>query len=581
MASDKGCTAYGLPQISSYDEVLGYANTYIKNQPDNYGNSLCHSNEVWCDEYKGFDALFYFKNPRNKVCEFRSKTGDASVGAWYQQSTDQPCSTTYDQTFGYSTDKPADKEQPLGIWKNALGVLSSATGNAYQGWAGACPVAQNTCSEYLDPRADIYTNYFRINNYVSRAAGWTSNPPEVFESDYYRINLKSHVLYSLSTNVVLGRVGVALICDKDAVIYSPDNSMASNYTTWYWVGGMTGASGRNTIMLIKTGLSGQKEATGRFYVDSDASLVHCRITRNSDTDVASIRIVPAGTYYTLTSKVDKTSCNGLVDFRTGCVLFNDRSNINYQEMSATNAIDKYTGYLSFNADKTYYSNMLNGQPQKVAPVSAAGFNDSNIIIKVQPDRTCQNWLYCNTYQKVGDEKTYQFKNQDLCLGISGCSEINPKNGDCIQFEVPPRQILSTSSPAVGYAGIQNLDGYSVPLSYPASQMNETGETANVINGNFESVYKNGKEPVGWYLPDGVKYDGDLENKNNDQENTYWEERKFSVESTVKNRKEGVGYLRLNSAYMADSEQIDVFGGTSYTITAWVNTLGLMPSGLGL
>ena len=595
LAGDKGCTAYGLPKISSYDEVLGYDNVYIKNQPDSYGNSLCRDNEVWCDEYKGYDSLFYFKNPRNKICEFAARVGDASAGAWYQKDTDQPCSTTLDQTFGYSANKPADKEQPLGIWKDALAVISYAAGDTYQGWAGSCPVTQNTCSEYVDPRTDIYTNYFRINNYVrpSEVPAYSSTDPvNVYLADYHRVNLRFHTLYSLSTNVVAGRVGVALICDKDVNIYSPDNSMSKYYAPidptdpsqgyWYWGDDLatwdhSTTTGHNSIKLIKTGLTtDQKDVSGRFYIDSASSTVHCRIYRNEDADTASIKIVPAGVYYTFANKVDKTSCNGLVDFRSGCVLFNDRSNINYQEMN--DAVDKYTGYLSFNSDKTYFANIFNGQAKKVAPISAPHANDSNVIIKVQPDRTCQNWLYCNTYQKVASDTKSQFSNQDLCLGISTCSEINPKNGDCIQFENPSNSVISPTSPDIGYPGIQNLDGYSVPSDYRTSKMPEVGESASVTNGNFESYYANGKEPIGWYLPDGIKYDGDLENKDNPQENTYWDERKFSVEGKVTNLKNGLRYLRLNGAYLADSELIDVFGGTEYTVSGWINTLNLLPAG---
>ena len=42
-----------------------------------------------------------------------------------------------------------------------------------------------------------------------------------------------------------------------------------------------------------------------------------------------VRLTETGVYYALTQAVDRSSCNGLVDYNNGCVLFNDRSSINY------------------------------------------------------------------------------------------------------------------------------------------------------------------------------------------------------------------------------------------------------------
>ena len=60
--------------------------------------------------------------------------------------------------------------------------------------------------------------------------------------------------------------------------------------------------------------------------------------------------------------------------------------------------------------------------------------DTNIIVKVDKDRKCQQWLDCDTYRETTDENDTIRK---VCFSLGGCDELGP-NGECSSF-VPNRQ----------------------------------------------------------------------------------------------------------------------------------------------
>jgi len=60
--------------------------------------------------------------------------------------------------------------------------------------------------------------------------------------------------------------------------------------------------------------------------------------------------------------------------------------------------------------------------------------DTNIIVKVDKDRKCQQWLDCDTYRETTDENDTFRK---VCFSLGGCDELGP-NGECSSF-VPNRQ----------------------------------------------------------------------------------------------------------------------------------------------
>ncbi|MFA6422273.1 MAG: hypothetical protein WCV92_02660 [Candidatus Buchananbacteria bacterium] len=503
-AENKGCMALGLPNLNRFDEVIGYSTMYVKNNPDRYATDLCKLNEVWCDQFAGSNSLFYFKNPRNKLCEFRSGAGVEA--GWYIQGTDEICQVTPDQTFGTGYEALRNKLQPIGPYSNITGAITSTdtlfNKATYSGWVGTCPSTKSGCTEYVDPIRDIYPNL----NYKSED----------------KISLDPNYLYS--TNKI-DKIQPGDI--RPCKIFYP---LGTTSNTFY----------------VKAPL----------YSD-----VNCNISLLDSSTV----VTRAGVYYAINSETDRSSCGGVADYKTGCVLFNERSSMNYSYTtnSPSALLTERNKYLNFSSQNTYRNYIL--QRQEPIKPNTENPKDSNVLLKVLPDRTCKDWLYCTMYQKKDDasnNKNSTFQNSDTCLGFDVCEKMDYDTGMCDYFPETEKAIISTSSSNFNY-----LTGYSVPGYLPMDKMDEIGQTASLVNGNFESVYADSSDlPVGWTLADNERAGG-------------WSKDKFMAGSAPKDREEGASYLQLYSDHRAMSEiiSVDRESGQDYIISGWINTLDVHPT----
>ncbi|MBP6942560.1 MAG: hypothetical protein KBB55_00775 [Candidatus Buchananbacteria bacterium] len=567
---DKGCTAVGLPKFNADDELVTYDTVYLKNQPDRYGTDLCRNKELWCEEFKGGTQTAYFKDPRSRVCEYKQVAG---ASGWVKRGTTEPCEVTEYQTIGQG--QAGGVKQPIGWFDNLTG-----TPTGVQPWAGMCPAAQNSCSEFIDPLGPIYNstllngdfespittaNWYQIDsNPVSAAASAeTSNDTYVWAAAQ-NVRLQANKLYTLSARVE-GSVALAITCG--GTIWSPDDSM-------------------NNGQLIASGANTNTQISGRFYVGDRADA--CRLVVRSRTltpgaadpnlgKIYEVSLVPTGVYYALGDAVDRRSCNSLADINNGCILVNDRSQLDYAQTDPTK---RTRSTLRYDTDATYQK-QLTDPDQKPVSVEARDNEaaDSNTLIKVTPDRTCAAWLQCTTYEK--DSKSTDAKsgygNFDRCLDISLCTSLG-ENGECNQLAPTP------ASPTIETYGTQSLNktGYSIIDLLPFAQMTQTSSAATVINGNFESVFGKSSEPIGWRPYEGESTDSIVIGVGPDlkpltQPNNGWTADRYSVIYDPKNTLEGSSYVRVNTKYHAISDPIDVEPGKTYTLTAWINTLDLKPA----
>ncbi len=125
-------------------------------------------------------------------------------------------------------------------------------------------------------------------------------------------------------------------------------------------------------------------------------------------------------YYFNNDELDKTSCQGLVDKNSGCALFYNVNNWNYDH---SNIISLY------DAEQTYGNNRVTDGP--VSPVACDDEEDtckldSNELLKVTKDRNCSEWLSCKSVTQVTDQNG-QIKN--ICDSVGICSEYNYESTD--------------------------------------------------------------------------------------------------------------------------------------------------------
>ncbi len=553
-ADQKGCQAFGLPLMNQYDEVYDYSTLYLRNLPDRYDRDLCHYRELWCEEFYTGSVTDYFKDPRSKLCEYNDNDS-----TWYKLNTNDPCSISYSQTIG--TGIRVDKEQPVGWFQNYY----DENEDEFTGWAGLCPTAYTTCSEIIDPNTANYKNLI-FNSDFSQSAndiepdGWSATAGYTGDKVSYaeqEIAIGSHTLYNASFKGV-GSLSFEVDCGGGSVIYySPDNSVTFS---------------GNVGTISSTEVAGN---SGSFYVDSDglSCLVKVIVDAETGSLMDDIRVVKAGVYYYLKNSLGNKTCE-VYNPDDGCVLFNDRSYLDYSVAS----VDRATSYLYFDA--------YTSQPGVGPAASSQGPNNTNVILKTQPDRQCATWLYCLSH-KEGDPSTFDpvYGTTDQCLELGLCSSLNDK-GECNRF------VYSDRVAEVGYADnsndlIANKTGYTalgkdfgdlingeptiVDGMWPYDLMEQIGGTANIANHDFELVAGDTTRPLGWQTvdqPDGQPYVYDY------HQEPGWYEYKFSSVKDINNSREGSRYLRLNSFYEAESEQIDVEPNQDYYLSVWVNTMDL-------
>lgn len=438
--ADKGCQR--LATVSVYDNnAPTFSDVYIRNNPDAYDSVVCKANAVGCTQWSSqARGTVYFKDPGEQACEWRLKAGTASTYDWFKKGKDTPCDSTYGKTLGLGGEGNGVK-QPLN-------------------WAGLCAVEQAGCSEYIDPLSKFNENiilnpsYQKSSGNENKAESWTSVSATEAKQG---IQLIPQTLYILKdSTAATNPTRVKLDCGARTLqVLQADNSFAAKTEIPYGSG--PSASRQFYVPLGATG--------------SEYEPVSCTVVRRANplefNKGDEIYLRQAVTAYQLRQNLDRTSHNNLVNFDKGAILFNERSQAGVKKAS-----------LNFNADATYETD-VNG----TAPVAGTPSN-ANVLLKVQPDRVCSQWLDCITY--IPDPSN---PNKKICLDIGECQSLNP-NGTCAVRVTPER--LNRVKTNTAYA---NLTGYSkvgydsasANGYYQFSAMTQVGGQIVIDDGGFESA----------------------------------------------------------------------------------------------
>lgn len=110
-------------------------------------------------------------------------------------------------------------------------------------------------------------------------------------------------------------------------------------------------------------------------------------------------------YYYLSTSVDKTSCNGIVDRNGGCRLFTDTSQ----------------------STLTYDSRQIK-DGQAPTPCTDPALCNANTVVKVIRDRVCGQWLDCSEYLPFTNKDGTK---EQLCISRELCDKLDPQTGECI------------------------------------------------------------------------------------------------------------------------------------------------------
>jgi len=153
-STSKGCERLGLPIINVDGNASSFTDYYLKNNPDEYDDILCAYDRNDCEEYTTpGGSKHYFKDPGNKVCEFKRVTGQETAG-WYLLGTghgapDCPVSNGL-CLGGYKEGEVCNSSDDCGTGGDCVRNDNVPT-QPLDGWVGLCPASDSGCTEYRDP----------------------------------------------------------------------------------------------------------------------------------------------------------------------------------------------------------------------------------------------------------------------------------------------------------------------------------------------------------------------------------------------------------------------------------------------
>lgn len=562
-AADKGCELLG--QVVSYDGQEIYRDVYKINNPDSYENTLCSSEYVGCEEWSNSEGTSWFKDPGNEMCEWRQGQGVSTGFKWYKTPVKRcddgngvPGTAGDGQISTDLAGNPLENNicleradcTPVSVCgpnNTCAAGQACVNGNCYYDcivdkndyecatnplktfgyggdvieqpldWAGLCSAKEAGCTEYIDPVSNFSPNILFNGNFsqdvdANGADGWSGGDQQV--------HLENNSLYVLRVEGAnSATISVAL---NDLYLLDDDNNLGQ------------AVNNLNVTSAVNS------EAGIRFYAYNGGSAT---ISANNVAYLnnSSIELKKALVEYQLKQDVDKNSCNGVVDLSKGCVLFNERE----KDGSAYSE-------LTSDADRTDLN---------VISPCLPGECDSNVLLKVEPARSCDVWLACKSYIK--DEN-----GNNVCYDVGLCNSAD-KNNNCDNFVITEKTNQTNSTVVFDNMSGYNRVGYSSGSFnsdlYSFGNMDQDGEVAEVSNGNFE-IYGSNNYPNGW-IPRSGGWNENLFMVINNPISAQFEAINYPMQ--------GKSFLKFSTEHTGTSpysEYVDLEPNTNYTISFFINTL---------
>jgi len=437
-SADLGCSRLGesLSTGINYD----WSDIFGRNNPNNYDQILCAAADAGCEAWNYIDGsgISYFKNSGNDACVYRISSDPTKPGkAWYKvpvmrcdlddsgkidgneigkdicstnndcaddssclvDNNDYDCLVSYFETFGFGG---GGNQVPTPLESAAL-----------------CETANSGCSEYIDPVSTFSENLISDPAKENGSSSWPGNHQDIV--------IEPNKIYIFSVNtpesLVTMDFDVKISFPVGVYLLQEDNTLSTVATT--------------TLIIP------QEQPHKRI-------MFHSRTNTSATVSGASsayeILLKAAILDYQFKQNIDKSSCNGIVNFDNGCVLFNERS------------INGAQGVLSLSGGWNAFASE-DGQ----TPVLCSGDDCSaNQLIKVRPDRVCSSWLDCLTYAIDPDTQ------EKTCYALGLCNQLND-NDECSNFVNPGDTKLLANG-----VNINRLTGYSLLNQYNLAFMKEVG-----------------------------------------------------------------------------------------------------------
>lgn len=431
-SADLGCSRLG----QGASDGSGWSDVYKNNNPNLYSSILCNQTEVGCEKWTTESGTEnYFRDPGNETCQYRvSHDPTISGKAWYRipvkrcddgkictadsecstgkcivDNNDYPCQTSYFKTFG------------LGGFGNQIPVPSQQ--------AGLCQATASGCTEYVDP-----VSKFSINLVYNPSYEKTSGAADGWAEESH--NVRNQI-------ITKGNQVVTISPNKLYILSVSNGGSGATILTFSTV--VKELSSDNTLGTSTTSIEVEPNTSTRIMF---ASLGNSKVEIFGGETGKNIELKESIINYQLQDNIDTSSCNGVVDFDKGCVLFNERA------ISGASGLTSLVG--KFDA-------LNSADKQAPANCVSPGTCNANKLIKVSPNRVCSKWLDCIAYSNDSDT------GERICSALGECSRLNDKN-ECANFDSVATGTVSFDN----LGGSNNFTGYYLLNKYHLSNMQEVG-----------------------------------------------------------------------------------------------------------
>jgi len=515
-SQEAGCQKFGLPELDINQNAKQgmYKSVYLKNKPDLYKGlpTLCLQQNLGCEEYENEKS---FKSPGEKVCEYRENVniGDETRTGWFKRDTDEPCYALYETNRIYdiySNDKPD-----------------------YRGWVGECERVQSGCTEFIDPLAanlavntgfELYDTDGVPNGYIRNSGIPPANEGDIgistietggqndgevsykvhvpIAGGYYGLkhdtgikvlpNTQYEVSAYIKTETLSGNVSIGMHChdiDHSTIAYDHDSDAGTplknvsnvhfgtdelNLDTWG-----TWDSGERYIAASDQDWT---KVWGKFTTFSDTD--HCHMilmfakaatgTAYFDTiRFAQIDSKDASYFYINNDSLDKSSCNGQVGLKDGCIFLNDTSDQSLIYNSVVN-----------------YANSFANNDLLINPERDIKDGDANIIVKAKRDRVCGEWLTCTGTRYIWDPILEKWR--ETCEFIGRCDKLigTGQESTCGHYVIYSNPKVLTEdkykSRDISWSGM-DYSGYSIYGLYPVEVLFPEEYEENIYKLTYKEV----------------------------------------------------------------------------------------------
>ncbi|MBI4457890.1 hypothetical protein HY633_02920 [Candidatus Uhrbacteria bacterium] len=400
----------------SYDDgfISKWNASTLRDNPAKYEQTLCRAEAIGCEAYSSSSGNVYFKDPGDKVCEFKEnatvtvpdpanpgQTMRVARSGWFQKSANGetfPCySELLKQGREYQMYKNSDRQCTLtasttgvnaaGQCTSVDGCLCILTGQTqpacrvekggttcgYQGWVGKCEAEYDHCEEFVDPidTSDAYEKgqpYYYIENNRLSSTGCNGN-----------VSLKGGCVLFKKTSDTRNLYSAA------ATYFKSDQDALSG-----------AVSPENCGEISSTGARDERYCSGR-----------CRGIRGGQcVNIANPNVSTRDSCFADSECTAPETCQGTIYYGKGC---------------DPNSSNGGNDQCESNLNETCVSEI-----GRAANVTA---NDTNILLKARRDRECGQWMTCKEGYGQWDDQGNRWKT--VCTQLGTCDQYI-KTGEAVE-----------------------------------------------------------------------------------------------------------------------------------------------------